>query len=167
MEWCDFSCCVLVVHGSAWCGVIRTARVGYDAVRFGMIPCCMARWASRGRKFAPAAQSGVSRSSLPPVLSPSRPLSLNHLVATPCGTIVPTTPPPPPASAETLKRHRKRRAKAAQEARAAAKDARAEESRTARIAAMRAFTVDLQVTSRTTLLLLLLLLLLKTGKATI
>ena len=47
--------------------------------------------------------------------------------------------------AETQKRERKRRARAAQEARAAAKDVRAEKLRTNRIAAMRAFTVDLQV----------------------
>lgn len=46
---------------------------------------------------------------------------------------------------ETQKRERKRRARAAQEARAAAKEARAEELRASRIAAMRAFTVDLQV----------------------
>lgn len=48
-------------------------------------------------------------------------------------------------STETQKRERKRRTRAAQERRAAAKDARDEDRRTARIAAMRAFTVDLEV----------------------
>lgn len=46
---------------------------------------------------------------------------------------------------ETQKRERKRRARAAQEARAAAKEALAERKRSARIAAMRGFTVDLRV----------------------
>lgn len=46
---------------------------------------------------------------------------------------------------ETQKRERKRRARAAQEARAAAKEALAERKRSARIAAMREFTVDLRV----------------------
>eukprot|EP00752_Nemacystus_decipiens_P008402 g7512.t1 len=45
---------------------------------------------------------------------------------------------------EIQKRERKRRARAAQEARAAKKEARLEQNRTDRIAAMREFTVDLQ-----------------------
>lgn len=46
---------------------------------------------------------------------------------------------------ETKKRERKRRARAAEEARARAAERRAEEERAAKIAAMRAFTIDLQV----------------------
>lgn len=46
---------------------------------------------------------------------------------------------------EIKKRERKRRSRAAQEARAAKKEARLEQDRTDRIAAMRTFTVDLQV----------------------
>lgn len=45
---------------------------------------------------------------------------------------------------ETEKRQRKRRARAAQEARVKAAEKRAEEERAATIAAMRAFTVDLE-----------------------
>lgn len=47
--------------------------------------------------------------------------------------------------AEIQKRERKRRGRAAQETRAAKKEARLEQDRTDRIAAMREFTVDLQV----------------------
>lgn len=47
--------------------------------------------------------------------------------------------------ADTQKRERKRRARAAQEARVMAAEKRAEANRAAKIAAMRAFTVDLQV----------------------
>ena len=50
-----------------------------------------------------------------------------------------------PRVAEIQKRERKRRGRAAQEARAAKKEARLEQDRTDRIAAMREFTVDLQV----------------------
>lgn len=46
---------------------------------------------------------------------------------------------------ETQKRERKRRAKTAAEVRAAAREAKKEEARRARIAAMRSFTIDLQV----------------------
>lgn len=50
-----------------------------------------------------------------------------------------------PRVAEIQKRERKRRGRAAQEARAVKKEARLEQDRTDRIAAMREFTVDLQV----------------------
>lgn len=50
------------------------------------------------------------------------------------------------AAPETQKRERKRRGRAAQEARVAKKEAKLEQDRADRIAAMRAFTVDLQVT---------------------
>ena len=55
--------------------------------------------------------------------------------------------------AEIQKRERKRRSRAAQEARAAKKEARLEQDRADRIAAMRTFTVDLQVGTTAALLL--------------